>query len=129
MSISPIASCIAAAIAAAVIPASLAHAQYQGPGSKPPKSAPQSEIKNVADVLRHGRDDQQVTLSGTVVRKVGREKYLFRDASGELRIEIDDEVMPREPFDDKVRVEITGEVEKDFLRSVEIDVKAIRLLK
>jgi len=64
-----------------------------------------------------------------VVRKVGWEKYLFRDASGEIRIEIDDDVMPTEPFDDKTKVEITGEVEKDFLHSVEIDVKAIRILK
>jgi uncharacterized protein (TIGR00156 family) len=60
---------------------------------------------------------------------VGREKYLFRDSTGEIRIEIDHDVMPNEPFDDKTKVEITGEVEKDFLKSTEIDVKSIRLLK
>ena len=116
-------------VAAALIPASLALAQYQGRGGKPPKAVSPTPITNVADVLRHGRDDQQVTLTGNVVKKVGREKYLFRDASGEIRIEIDDDVMPAEPFDDKTRVEITGEVEKDFLQSAEIDAKAVRLLK
>ncbi len=109
--------------------ASPAHAQYQGPGSRAAKVTPQGPIATVADVLQRGRDDQRVTLTGHVVKKVGWEKYQFRDASGEIRIEIDDEVMPTEPFDDKTKVEITGEVEKDFLRSVEIDVKAIRLLK
>lgn len=86
-------------------------------------------MSSVADVRQRGRDDQRVTLTGHVVKKVGWEKYLFRDASGEIRIEIDDDVMPAEPFDDKTRVEISGEIEKDFLQSVEIDVKAIRLLK
>lgn len=106
-----------------------AHAQYQGPGSRAAKAAQHGPISNVADVLKHGRDDQRVTLTGHVVKKVGWEKYLFRDSTGEIRIEIDDDVMPTEPFDDKTKVEISGEVEKDFLRSVEIDVKAMRLLK
>jgi uncharacterized protein (TIGR00156 family) len=109
--------------------AASAYAQYQGPGSKAAKAAAQGPITTVADVLKRGRDDQRVTLTGNVVKKVGWEKYLFRDASGAIRIEIDDEVMPAEPFDDKTKVEITGEVERDFLQSVEIDVKAIRILK
>lgn len=106
-----------------------AHAQYQGPGSRAARSTPQGPVATVADVLKRGRDDQRVSLTGNVIRKVGWEKYLFRDASGEIRIEIDDDVMPTEPFDDKTKVEIVGEVERDFLRSVEIDVKAIRILK
>lgn len=106
-----------------------AQAQYQGPGSTAKKAVPEGPIETVADVAKRGHDEQRVTLTGHVVKKVGREKYLFRDASGEIRIEIDEDVMPPEPFDDKTKVEITGEVEKDFLRSVEIDVKAIRILK
>ncbi len=109
--------------------AASAYAQYQVPCSKAAKAAAQGPITTVADVLKRGRDDQRVTLTGNVVKKVGWEKYLFRDASGAIRIEIDDEVMPAEPFDDKTKVEITGEVERDFLQSVEIDVKAIRILK
>ncbi len=116
-----------AALAAGI--AVSAHAQYQGPGSKAAKSAQHEPISTVADVKKRGRDDQQVTLTGQVVKKVGWEKYQFRDTTGEIRIEIDDDVMPSEPFDDKTKVEITGEVERDFLRSVEIDVKAIRIVK
>lgn len=107
----------------------LAYAQYQGPGGKPAKAAAPAPISQVSEVRQRGRDDQRVTLTGYVVKKVGWEKYLFRDASGEIRIEIDDDVMPTEPFDEKTRVEIVGEIEKDFLQSVEIDVKSIRLLK
>lgn len=119
---------IALSLVLALGAAASVHAQYQGPGSKPSTAAPQGPMNTVADVLKHGRDDQRVTLVGNVVKQVGREKFLFRDASGGIRIEIDDEVMPTQPFDDKTKVEIAGEVEKDFLRSVEIDVKSMKLL-
>ncbi len=109
--------------------AASAYAQYQGPGSKAAKATAPGPLKSVADVLQRGRDDQRVTLTGRVVKKVGWEKYLFRDASGSIRIEIDEDVMPTEPFDDKTQVEITGEVEKDFLQSAEIDVKSMRIVK
>lgn len=110
------------------IPVLVAYAQYVGPGSQASQGQVAAPLTSVADVLKRGSDDQRVTLTGNVVKKVGREKYLFRDASGEIRIEIDEDVMPAQPFDDKKKVEIMGEVEKDFLRSVEIDVQAIRLL-
>lgn len=119
---------VALSLVLALGTAASVHAQYQGPGSKPSKAAPQAPMNTVADVLKNGKDDQMVTLVGNVMKQVGREKFLFRDASGEIRIEIDDDAMPTQPFDDKVKVEITGEVEKDFLRSVEIDVKSVKLL-
>ena len=65
-----------------------AHAQYQGPGSRAAKAAQHGPISNVADVLKHGRDDQRVTLTGHVVKKVGWEKYLFRDSTGEAVAEL-----------------------------------------
>lgn len=82
----------------------------------------------LSHVLKNGNDDQMVTMVGNVVRQVGREKFLFRDASGEIRIEVDNEVMPPQPFDDKTKVKITGDAEKDFLRSVEIDVTWMKRL-
>ena len=37
--------------------------------------------------------------------------------------------MPTQSFDEKTKVEITGEVEKEFLHSVEIDVDSIKFIK
>ena len=106
-----------------------AFAQYQGPGSQLSQAQSKGTITTVSEVRKRGRDDQMVTLTGFVTKKVGREKYLFRDSTGEIRIEIDDDVMPNEQFDEKTKVEVTGEVEKDFLHSIEIDAKAIRILR
>ena len=44
-------------------------------------------------------------------------------------MEIDSKYMLDLTIDEKTRVEIRGEVEKDFLESPEIDVKMIRVVK
>lgn len=64
-----------------------------------------------------------VVLEGFIVKKVGNEKYIFTDGTGEIRIDLDDKYLPGQPFDDKTKVQLRGEVEKDFLDSPEIDVE------
>lgn len=113
---------IAATAAALLLGAPVVmHAQYVGPSSSP-------ELRQVAAVLKDGRDDQRVRLQGRLVRHVGSDKYLFSDGSGEIRVEIDHDVFPRVPVGDATRVEIFGEVEKDFLESPEIDVERLEVL-
>lgn len=97
---------------------SLANAQYVGPSDQ---KTPQS----VAEILKNPVDDQKVILQGKIVRKVGKEKYLFSDGSAEIRVEIDDDVFPGQKIDQHTHVEIRGEVEKDFLESPEIDVDVL----
>ncbi len=112
-------SIAAALVFAASVPAV---AQYTGPGSAP------SNYRDVADVLKNGADDAQVQLDGYIVRQVGKEKYMFSDGKGEIRVEIDDRHFPNVKIDDKIKVRIRGEVEKDFLESPEIDVEQLTVL-
>ena len=93
-------------------------AQFVGPSTV--------KLTSVAEVLKSGTDDQHVVLRGNLLKKVGSEKYEFSDGTGTIRVEIDKKIFPREPIDDKAKVEIHGEVEKDFLSSPEIDVDSIR---
>jgi uncharacterized protein (TIGR00156 family) len=86
------------------------------------------KTSTVAEVLENGTDDAHVELRGNLLKKVGAEKYEFSDGTGTIRVEIDAEIFPREPIDDKTKVQLTGEVEKEFLTSIEIDVKSIRRL-
>lgn len=96
-------------------------AQYTGPSTH---HAPAT----VAEILKNPVDDQDVVLRGHLLRKVGNEKYIFSDGTGEIRVEIEAEDFPPEQIDDKAQVEIHGEVEKDFLESPEIDVEVLRKL-
>lgn len=70
------------------------------------------------------RDDAKVVLEGTISRQIGKEKYLFQDATGTIVVEIDDEDWNGLTVSPDDRVQIWGEVDKDW-NSVEIDVDRI----
>ncbi|MEZ5446449.1 MAG: NirD/YgiW/YdeI family stress tolerance protein [Gammaproteobacteria bacterium] len=103
------------ALAALLAVAPFASAQFFGPGA-------QGSANNVKAVLDDPVDDQYVVLRGNLTSQVGSEKYMFSDGSGQIRVEIDDDVFPRHRIGPDTAVELYGEVEKDFMQSVEIDV-------
>jgi uncharacterized protein (TIGR00156 family) len=111
---------LTAAAVAVVLTAGLAQAQ------EAVVPAATGTHKTVADVLKNPVDDEKVNLKGYVVKKLGGEKYTFKDDTGEIRIEIDNEDLPAVAFDDKTLVELIGEVEKDYMVSPEIDVDVIK---
>lgn len=93
-------------------------AQYKGPTA--------SEVTTVSSVLETGKDDQYVRLVGTIKEQISDEKYTFADSTGEIRVEIDRDVF-KSPVTEETKVEIRGEIEKDFMESAEIDVEAVIL--
>lgn len=99
-----------------------AWAQFTGPGA-------QETLITVQAVLDNPQDDQMVTLRGRILEKVAHEKYAFTDDSGQIRIEIDDEVFPRQQITPDMVVEIYGEVEKDFMQDPEIDVERLTVIR
>jgi uncharacterized protein (TIGR00156 family) len=120
MRIRPIVPPAALALALAAGPGSAA-ADYRGPGATPADST-------VALVLANSKDDAEVVLRGTLLRKVDREHYVFGDGTGEIRVEIDKDDFPSQVVDDKTRVQIAGQVDKDFMKDKEIDVRTVHVL-
>ena len=74
------------------------------------------------------KDDSKVQLKGYVVKAVGDEKYQFRDSTGSITVEIDDELWQGKPISAKTPVTIIGEVDIDYkpAKRVEIDVEQLR---
>jgi uncharacterized protein (TIGR00156 family) len=99
-----------------------AHAQYTGPSAT-------VALTTVTAILKAPVEDQDVVLTGVLLKKLSKDKYIFSDGSDQIRVEIDSKYMLNLTLDENTRVEIRGEVEKDFLESPEIDVKMIRVLK
>jgi uncharacterized protein (TIGR00156 family) len=97
-------------------------AQFVGPGAS---NAPTT----VQSILDNPQDDQTVTLRGILLEKVGHEKYAFSDDTGQIRIEIDDDVFPPQRITPDMTIEIYGEIEKDFLRSPEVDVERVTVVE
>jgi len=97
-------------------------AQFDGPGAKTVPST-------VRAVLDNPQDDQTVTLRGRLLEQVGNEKYAFVDDTGQIRVEIDNDVFPKQRITPEMTVEIYGEVEKDFLQSPEVDVERLTVVR
>lgn len=114
-------SLLVATILAIAIPATV-QAQYVGPSS-------QKVTVTIADILKNPIDDQEVMLRGVLLKKISKEKYLFSDGKDQIRVEIDDRDFPSQAIDETTRIEIRGEVEKDFMESPEIDVKMVTILR
>jgi uncharacterized protein (TIGR00156 family) len=74
------------------------------------------------------KDDTKVQLKGYVVKAVGDEKYQFRDNTGTITVDIDDELWQGKPISAKTPVTLIGEVDIDYkpMKRVEIDVEAVK---
>jgi uncharacterized protein (TIGR00156 family) len=94
-------------------------AGYTGPGAT-------AQVTSVAAAL-NASDDTPVLLQGQIVKRLQDELYEFKDASGTINVEIDDEDWPAQAVSDSVTVRLTGEVDHD-LSSREIDVESLELV-
>ena len=74
------------------------------------------------------RDDSPVILQGRILRSLGDEKYLFADSTGNIVVEIDDDLWRGLTVGENDRIEISGEVDRERNR-VEVDVESIRRLQ
>ncbi|WAW09421.1 YgiW/YdeI family stress tolerance OB fold protein [Oxalobacter vibrioformis] len=74
------------------------------------------------------RDDTPVTLKGHIVQSLGDEEYLFKDATGTIRVEIDHKLWAGIQVSPDELVEIQGEIEKEWNKT-EVDVARIIKIK
>lgn len=73
-------------------------------------------------------DDTRVQLKGYVVKAIGDEKYEFRDATGSITVDIDNELWGGREISEKTPITIIGEVDVDYkpMKHVEIDVDTVK---
>lgn len=87
-------------------------------------STEQTNPTSVKAVLQNPVDDMVVTLRGHIIKKISHDKYIFADSTGQIRIDIDDKYFPYgTPISPTTLVEISGEIDKEFMSSPEVDVK------
>ena len=99
---------------------STANAQVTGGFEGP--SATVNTASTVEEALSLN-DDAHVVLTGKIVNSLGNEKYTFRDATGDIIIEIDDEDWNGVKVTPEDTLEINGEIDRDLNEPVKIDVK------
>ena len=83
-----------------------------------------SAITTVEKALKM-RDDTHAILRGNIVKQIKHEKYLFKDATGEIVVEIDDDDWGGVTVGPQDTVELIGEIDRD-INKIEFDVDIIK---
>jgi len=98
----------------------VAYAGFTGPGST-------ATLKTVASV-NSMQDDDKIILEGYLVKEIRSEHYIFKDATGEIEVEIDNEDFKGVKVTPEIRVRLVGEVDVDRT-STTIDVDYLEVVK
>lgn len=83
----------------------------------------------VAQILQDAKDDQRVSLRGQITQQLSEEKFIFNDGTGEIQLDIDDDLTKTSPITPPVEIELIGEVDKGVISDTEIDVKSFQLMR
>ena len=106
-----------------------ANADFKGPQANNVIQSNQNftTVQNVLSKSYHGA---HVFLKGNIIQKLSHDKYTFKDATGEVTIDIDPKHMPFEDFSSTDTVIISGEVEmKRKNPRIEVDVDRVEIVK
>jgi uncharacterized protein (TIGR00156 family) len=100
---------------------------YAEPVNQAALSATQVTAATVAQAKTLA-DDSKVTLKGQILRSLGNEKYDFKDATGTIVVDIDDELWKGQPVSTTATVTLLGEIDHDSFpkKTVEVDVEEIQ---
>lgn len=74
------------------------------------------------------KDDSKVIIKGQLVKSLGNEKYEFKDATGSMTVDIDNDKWNGKAVNANTRVTLVGEIDVDHFpkKSVEVDVDEVR---
>ena len=73
-------------------------------------------------------DDTYVTVQGNIIKRISDDKYLFKDATGTMTVEIDTDKWAGQTVNMTDKLELTGEIEKKFNSTV-LDVDSVKIIK
>ena len=83
---------------------------------------------NIRSLTLTFKDNTPVKLQGQVVKSLGDEKYQFRDKTGVITVDIDDELWQGRPVSPTTYITLIGEVDIDYkpMKRVEIEADQIQ---
>ena len=113
-----------------------AHAAFEGTPATPapaggfqgPSFGPSAV--NTVDKALKAKDDTPCVLEGSIVASASeRERYIFKDSSGQIVIELDDDLFVGRTVTPSNVIRIYGEVDTRFSRDAEVEVDRFDILK
>ena len=115
--------CLIVLAAGGAVASAADHGGFTSKEKSPGFSGPGPAVTSAKDAAKM-RDDSRVTLRGNIVQHLGKDKYLFQDASGSIQVEIDDDKWRGQSITPNDTVELHGKIDKDR-NSVEVEVDRV----
>ena len=120
-------------LAATLVAPTIAAAGFQGPNSVQGGGFQGPTTGIEADTVAKAQkswDDARVVLTGNITQRVAGsdDKYIFKDTTGEMIVEIDFELFAGRTVTPQNKVRLSGKVDKDFMESTKVDVKVLEIL-
>ncbi|GAK84061.1 hypothetical protein JCM19238_1624 [Vibrio ponticus] len=87
--------------------------QYTGP----------VELTNLTNLLAESSmfTEKKVVVEGKLVRQINHEKFIFSDGQAEVQVELDDDIVLKQPLDANTQVRLFGEYEGGNTPEIEVD--------
>lgn len=82
-------------------------------------SALPNAVKTVAQALK-AYDDTPAQLTGYITRQIDNDEFMFKDNSGEIKIDVEDEAWQGQNITPKTKITIYGKVDRDWHNSVDV---------
>jgi len=73
------------------------------------------------------QDDSYVTIQGNILKRISDDKYIFKDSTGTITVEIDEDKWGGQSVNTNDKLELTGEIEKKFNTTI-LDVQSVKKL-
>lgn len=89
-------------------------------GFKGPSSVPKLTVLQVQDA----QDETLISITGHIISTQGDEKYLFKDETGEIQVEIDNNLFQGQAVTPETLITIIGEVDKEW-KQISIDADSL----
>jgi uncharacterized protein (TIGR00156 family) len=100
---------------------STAHAQFTGPSVTGPAST--------VEQARNAARNTYVTITGNIVAHLREDYYTFRDATGEIRVEIGKPVWRNRKIGPDTKVRLVAEVDRNFAGTIYLWVKSLEIVE
>lgn len=81
---------------------------------------------NISQALKMA-DDSYVTVQGSIVKKISEDKYLFKDSTATITVEIDKDKWNGQSVNINDKLELTGEIEKKYNSTI-LDVDTLKII-
>ena len=90
-----------------------------------PRATPEVvPVNSISDM----NDDTKVTIEGYIVEQISVDHYLFKDDTGDIKVEIEDKIFRGANVTPETQIRLIGDVDRDW-KKVSVDVDYLEIVE